>query len=571
MSIAIKNARGYRPHERTDAVERSMLNQNNKARQLMKSRRKMWFTVIGLACGVSIGIYIQPVISGDSPYEQMRKFQDVLYTVQKQYVDEVDTPKLVESAIVGMLNELDPHSVYIPAEQQKRVEEDFRGSFEGIGVEFDIVRDTITIVTPISGGPSEALGILAGDKMVRIDGENAVGMSRDDVPKKLRGPKGTHVEVTIVRPGTADSLIFDITRDKIPLYTVDAAFVDRNGTGYLALNRFAEPTYDEFMSNLEKMSKNGMKRLILDLRGNPGGYMDRAIRIADEFVSGGKEIVYTKSKRTGEREDYRSESGQRYENLPLIILLNAGSASASEIVAGAIQDLDRGLIVGETSFGKGLVQKQYPLSDGSAFRLTIARYYTPSGRLIQRPYDKGKESYYQLNGRHEDEEGDNLYHTQDLADSARPIFKTAGGRTVLGGGGITPDYVVKLDTLTPTAVDIIRKNLIWKYTEDYLSANGPKLRSDYGENFDRFEQEFTISDPMFSEFVAMAKKEGVKVKEEDLRVDAGTLKTRLKARLARSLWGNNAFYEVALEDDKQYQTALTLFPEATKIAKLARN
>ncbi len=537
----------------------------------MKSKRKMWFTVIALAFGVMIGIYIQPVVSGDSPYEQLTKFKDVLYTVQKQYVDDVSTPKLVEAAIVGMLDELDPHSVYIPAEQQKQVEEDFRGSFDGIGVEFDMVRDTITIVTAISGGPSEALGIQAGDKIIKIDGTSAIGISREDVPKKLRGPKGSHVVITVMRPGTPAPLVFDIARDKIPLFTVDAAFVDQDGTGYISLNRFAEPTYEEFLTNLERLKSEGMQRLILDLRGNPGGYMDRAISIVDEFIGGEQPIVYTKSERSGERDDYDSRDGQDFEKLPLIVLLNSGSASASEIVAGAVQDLDRGLIVGETSFGKGLVQKQFPLNDGSAFRLTIARYYTPSGRLIQRPYDKGKEDYYKAAAENEEEEGENIEHAHDIPDSTRPVFKTAAGRKVLGGGGITPDYVVKLDTLTPTAIDMIRKNLIWKFTEKYIGANGQTLRTQYGTNFTGYLRDFQITDQMFADLTAMAKAEGVTVKENELKADAGDLKNRLKARIARGIWGNAAFYQVALQDDKQYQKARTLFPEATKIAKLARN
>jgi len=533
----------------------------------MNSKRKMWFTILGLALGVLVGIYIQPSISGDSPYEQFRKFEQVFNQIQKSYVDNVDSPKLIEAAIGGMLEELDPHSVYIPAEQQKRVEEDFRGSFEGIGVEFDVVRDTITIVTAINGGPSEALGILAGDKIIKIDGKNAVGMKREDVPKKLRGTKGTHVIVTIFRPGSREVKDYDIQRDKIPLYTVDAAFVDEDGTAYLAINRFAEPTYDEFMANMDRLSRQGMKRLVLDLRGNPGGYMERAVRIVDEFISGGKEIVYTKSSRSEEREDYMSEDGQRYEKLPLIVLLNQGSASASEIVSGAVQDLDRGLVVGETSFGKGLVQKQYPLSDGSAFRLTVARYYTPSGRLIQRPYDKGKEAYYR-GAEHDEQEGDNIQHTQDVPDSTKPVYKTSNGRKVLGGGGITPDYVVKFDTLQITTRDIIRKNIIWDFTEKYINDHGQELRKKYGEDFQRFRKEFQITDQMFSQMLEMAKKKEVDVKQKDVEVDAFDLRIRLKSRIARGLWGNNAFYQIALEDDKQYQKAKTLFPEAMKISRL---
>ena len=533
----------------------------------MSSKRKMWFTIFGLAVGILVGIYIQPVISGDNIYEQVKKFQDVLYTVQKNYVEEVDTPKLVEAAIYGMLAKLDPHSIYIPAAQQKRVEEDFRGNFEGIGVEFDVIRDTITIVSPISGGPSEALGIMSGDKIVKIDDVNAVGMSRDDVPKKLRGPKGTQVSVMIVRSGAKDPIRFDIKRDKIPLYTVDASFVDESGTGYMAINRFAEPTYQEMMVNLERLGKIGMKRLILDLRGNSGGYMDRAIAMADEFLPGGRKIVYTKSERSEAEEVFTSEDGQAYEKVPLIVLIDQGSASASEIVAGAIQDLDRGLIVGETSYGKGLVQKQFPLSDGSAFRVTVARYYTPSGRLIQRPYDKGREEYYKSD-RPEEAEGDNVEHMTEIADSTRPIHRTSGGRKVLGGGGITPDFVVKHDTLTKTAIDIIRKNLIWEYVEGYMGRNGQRLRTKYAETFPTFLKDYQITDQMWSEFTKLARDKGVEIKENELAADATDMKNRLKARIARSIWGNNEFYQVALQNDKQYRRALTLFPEASRISKL---
>lgn len=553
------------PWKRRDEANPSTLNTDPS----MTRKKKMWFTVLGLAVGIIIGIRIEKLISGDSIYEQMEKFKTVLFLAQKNYVDEVETPKLVESAIVGMLNELDPHSIYIPAEQQKRVEEDFRGSFEGIGVEFDIVKDTITIVTPISGGPSEALGIQSGDKIVKIDSENAVGLAREDVPKRLRGPKGTRVVISIVRAGVKDPLVFDITRDKIPLYTVDAAFVDESGTGYMAINRFAEPTYDEMMKNLEKMSKEGMKRLILDLRGNPGGYMEKAIQMVDEFVGGGQKIVYTKSNRSPEADNYFAEEGQRYEKLPLIVMVNRGSASASEIVSGAIQDLDRGLVVGETSFGKGLVQRQFPLNDGSAFRLTIARYYTPSGRLIQRSYDKGKEAYYQMENRQEDSEGENIDHAHDTPDSSRPIFRTLGGRKVLGGGGITPDYVVKSDTLTRLEIDLARKNLFLKYVDQFLTANGQKLRTQYNGDFRGFNNGFQVSESMYNDFMKMAERDSVQFDAKQAAGHRDRLSLVLKARVARSLFGNNGYYEVILQGDKQYKKSLSLFPEASKIAKLS--
>lgn len=532
----------------------------------------MWFTVFGLAIGILVGIYIQPVVSGDSIYEQLNKFKDVLFTVEKYYVDDVDTPMLIESAISGMLGKLDPHSVYIPAEQQRRVEEEFRGSFEGIGIEFDIVRDTITVVTAISGGPSEALGILSGDKLVKIAGENAVGLDRTEIPEKLRGKKGTKVNVTIIRPGSPKPLEFSITRDEIPLYTVDAAFVDEQGTAYLKINRFADPTYDEMMDHLQKLSQNGMKRLVLDLRGNAGGYMERAVRMADEFIGGQHKIVYTKSTRNSEEEVFRSQTGQKYENVPLIVLVSPGSASASEILAGAVQDLDRGLIVGETTFGKGLVQKQFSLSDGSAFRLTIARYYTPSGRLIQRPYEEGFDEYYTMADRTDEEEGANLAHDHDKRDTTKPTFKTLSGRTVIGGGGITPDFIVKPDTLARESGswEIITKNVVWEYVEGYLSGEGSSLRTRYNGKFSDFLHNFEISDAMFQSFLKVAEGKNIKINRELLVQDEPLLKSRIKAHIARSIWGNNEFYQVALSQDKQYQKAKTLFPEAQKIAAAAK-
>ena len=539
---------------------------------MQRQSKKMWFTILGLALGILVGIYIQPLISGDSIYEQLNKFKDVLFTVEKYYVEDVDSPELVESAIAGMLNKLDPHSVYIPAEQQRRVEEDFRGSFEGIGIEFDVVRDTITVVSSISGGPSEALGIISGDKIVKIDGKDAIGIDRSEVPKKLKGKKGTTVEVTISRPGLDDPLELSITRDKIPLYTVAASFVEENGTGYLKINQFADPTYTEMMSHLEQLSNQGMKRLILDLRGNPGGYLERAVRMADEFIGGRHKIVYTKSARSDEEEIFRAHSGQSFEDLPLIILVSPGSASASEIMAGAIQDLDRGLVVGETTFGKGLVQKAFPLSDGSAFRLTVARYYTPSGRLIQRPYDNGRESYYALEGRDEGDEGANIDHTHDAKDTTKPTFETLGGRTVIGGGGIIPDYIVKPDTLNSKSGSwaVITKNVVWEYVESYMASNGSELRERYGKDFKRFLNEFVITPQMFEGFLKIGEEKDIKIDRTLIKEDASLLKNRIKARIARSIWGDSEFYQVALQVDKQYQKALVLFPEAEKIASLVR-
>ncbi|MCI0450229.1 MAG: S41 family peptidase, partial [Chlorobi bacterium] len=317
-----------------------------------------------VSIGILVGMKVDTVASDGDVFDNVKKFNEALTLVQKNYVDEVSTDKLTEAAIKGMLDQLDPHSTYITPEQLKRINEDFQGSFEGIGVEFDVVNDTITIVTPISGGPSEALGILAGDKIVKIDGVSSVGMSREDVPKKLRGPKGTKVTVSVYRAGMPELIDFEITRDKIPLYSVDASFMVTDEIGYVRVTRFSANTYDEFSKALGELKQSGMKKLVLDLRNNPGGYLDQAFKMASMFIERGKKIVYTKSRIPQYSEEYSSEGGE-YTKIPLVVMVNDGSASASEIVSGAIQDWDRGIIVGENTFGKGLVQRQYNLSDGS--------------------------------------------------------------------------------------------------------------------------------------------------------------------------------------------------------------
>jgi carboxyl-terminal processing protease len=338
----------------------------------------------------------------------------------------------------------------------------------------------------------------------------------------------------------------------------------------ISINRFAATTHSEFMEAATKLRAEGMKRLILDLRNNPGGYLDQAFRLADEFLKGGQKIVYTKGRRPEVDEDYFSGDGGNLENLPLIVMINGGSASASEIVSGAVQDLDRGLIVGDVSFGKGLVQQQYPLPDGSAYRLTISRYYTPSGRLIQRPYGD-KDKYYRGEGREDVEEGENIEHSQDSkksSDSTRPVFKTVSGRTVYGGGGITPDYVVKPDTITPLSVSIRRKNLFWEFTDTYLRGQGSSLRTTYKDNFSTFRKGFEVSEELLKEFRTLAESKEIQWNDTNYTTDKSYLKSMLKATIARSIFGNSGFYPIAYEDDKQIKKAVTLFPEAARIAKL---
>ena len=519
-----------------------------------------------LVIGIVAGMKIQNAISDDKVSDQVKKFADVLGITSRYYVDNIDTQKLTEAAIRGMLDELDPHSTYISQEQLKRVNEDFQGSFDGIGVEFDIINDTLTVVSPISGGPSEKLGILAGDKIVKIDGEACIKISREDVPKKLRGPKGTKVIVSIVRYGNNKVIDFEITRDKIPLYSVDASFMINSDVGYLRMSRFAATTYDEFMQAMNKLKGQGMKMLMLDIRGNPGGYLEQAFRISSEFIPKGKKIVFTKS-RTKEFEEVYNSTGGSFTELPLILLVNEGSASASEILAGAIQDLDRGLIVGETTFGKGLVQRQFDLFDGSAFRVTTARYYTPSGRLIQKPYEGGK---YMHSMKLDTLEGENIFHDKDMnntKDTTRPEYKTSKGRTVYGGGGITPDYFVKLDTLTSYTVQLRRLNLFYEFVENYLASNRKSIENNY-KTYIEFRDKFNVDDNMLSNLKELAGKRKVEFDNTAFNRDIDFIKISIKSQIARDLWGNEGNYAVFISNDEQVQKALSLFYEAIKLMKM---
>jgi carboxyl-terminal processing protease len=535
----------------------------------MKNKRFGYlFVITVLMLGIFSGIQIQKAISSDNLQEQIRKFNDVLSITKKFYVEEVDTQKLVEAAIRGMYDQLDPHSVYIPPKQLENVQEEFRGNFEGIGIEFQIINDTIVVVSPISGGPSEALGILAGDRIIKINNEVYVKITNDEVRNKLRGPKGTKVDITIYRPGIEGLLDFTIVRDKVPLYSVDAHFMIDFETGYISLSKFSETTFDEVKSAIDDLDKKGMKKLILDLRNNSGGYMNEAVKVSDLFVDGNKKIVFTKSRIREFVEEYNASRSFKYEKMPIVILVNNGSASASEIVSGAIQDWDRGLIVGETTFGKGLVQRQFELNDNSAIRLTISRYYTPVGRLIQRDYEKGvpKEEYYRASIRQDTIEGDNLEH-QTEKDTSKLIYKTPGGRSIYGGGGITPDFIIKSPPLTKYTSQLLRKNLFYQFILSYLDRNGKMIQSKY-QVFDSFKKSYTIDDKMFNDFINYGKSQGVEVVEDDLKADFEYIRARLKAQIARSYWRNEGWYPILLEIDPQFKKALLLFPEAEKLAKL---
>jgi carboxyl-terminal processing protease len=530
-----------------------------------------------VSVGAFFGILLNTAISGDNLFEQMKKFQYVYNMAYRNYVIEKTPEELSEAAIKGLLGSLDVHSVYIDKKGMEKVTENFSGEYEGIGIEFDIVEDTIIVVSPISGGPSEELGILAGDKIVKIEGDDAIGLTRQKVPELLKGPKGTKVSVDIFRDGDKQLHHFDIIRDKIPIETVDASYMIGDDIGYISVNRFAATTHDEMMKAARKLKAEGMKKLILDLRYNPGGYLQQAFFVADEFLKGGDTIVYTKGRRPEFDDMYQSTDNGELEDIPLIVMINEGSASASEIVSGSMQDLDRGLIVGETSYGKGLVQRQYDIGDGSAFRLTIAYYYTASGRSIQRPF-QNQEEYRKMVGRLELNEGNNLQHNlEELMKEKKinmdsiPIFHTRKGRKVLGGGGITPDYIVKQDTsrLTESVAKMRAKRIFYDYVYEFLRTSaGASFKAKYENNFKDFNKNYNITDDMIERVVEIAKAKEIDVKDEDVKKDKEFLKVTIKATLAKIIWDRNHQIQITSVLDRQLKKAVTLFDEAIQLSNM---
>jgi carboxyl-terminal processing protease len=534
----------------------------------MDNKLKIPLLIILFTAGIVLGIQLEKILSGDKMQDELQKLNEVLSYTEKYYLEDVDTLKLVDAAINGIMDELDPHSFYIPSDDFTSIEESFRGDFEGIGIEFQVVNDTLTVVAPISGGPSESLGILPGDRILKIEGEYCIGITNEEVRQKLRGKAGTKVKISVLRSGVQNLIEYEIIRDKIPIYSVDVKLMLDEKTGYVSVSRFAENTLDELQAALIELKESGMKQLILDLRGNPGGYLSQAVDIADLFIDGKKKIVYTKGRREDTNEEFFASVPSAYESIPLIILINDGSASASEIVAGAVQDWDRGLIVGETSFGKGLVQRQFTLSDNSAIRLTISEYYTPSGRLIQRDYKNKKniEEYY--NGITDNEnDAQNINHEVEK-DSTKVIYKTEGGRNVFGGGGITPDFIIKTESLSDFTSELLRNNIFYQYTLNFIGSQGSSLINLYGNDLKKFNSDFNFSESELSKFAAFAQSKGVIFNYADFRTDLEYIAARLKAQLARNYWKNEGWYTVILSVDNQLKEALNLFDEAKELANL---
>lgn len=516
---------------------------------------------------ILVGIYLGLQLNNFIPSKQnlqIKKLENVLKYTENFYIDTLKREKLVEDAIRGMLSNLDPHTVYITPTEQLASEEEFRGYFEGIGIEFQILKDTVVVVSPITGGPSELVGIMSGDRIIQINGKSCVGFTNEQVIKTLRGKKGTKVEIAVYRPSLKKIINFKITRDTINLYSVDASLMYDKEIGYINLTRFAETSTDEMLNALKKLTSLGMKKLVLDLRNNPGGFLEQAYQIADLFIDDNKMIVYTKGRIKEFDEVYKAQKTYPYEKIPLIILVNKGSASASEIVAGAVQDWDRGLIVGETTFGKGLVQRQILLPDKSAVRITIAKYYTPSGRAIQRDY-KDKKKYYEDILVRDELDTNNLNHDAEKNNS-KEIFNTKNGRKVYGGNGITPDIIVENRKDSEFSIELRKNNIYYLYVRNYMDKYGEALRKKYLNNLPKFLKEFNFSENDMRDFIKYALSQKIKYNSADYEKDKNIIKIRLKAFVARELFKDEGWYSTLLQKDRQFQNAIQHFSEAESLA-----
>lgn len=525
----------------------------------------------GLLALFTFFLSVSATAQNNDPKATTEKFNTLLYYIERMYVDSVNSQELVEKAIVHMLEELDPHSVYISKEELAAANEPLQGNFEGIGIQFNILKDTIFVVATIAGGPSEKLGIMAGDKIITVDGKNVAGINinNQDVMGMLKGPKGTTVKVELKRAGVKKLLDFDIVRDKIPIYSVDASYMIDDQIGYVKVNRFAKTTMVELREALVKLKSEGMTSLVLDLQGNGGGLLNTAIEMADEFLTDNRLLVYTEGRSFPKDETFSHRQGL-FEKGRLVVLIDEGSASASEIVSGAIQDWDRGLIVGRRSFGKGLVQRPVELPDGSAVRLTVQKYYTPSGRCIQKPYDEGIEAY-QKEKFERFETGELLSLDKlDFPDSLK-YTTNIQKRTVYGGGGILPDIFVPIDTTYSSEYfnDMLRKGAMNQYALTWVDQNREMLSAKY-KSSEEFVKTFEVSRDITDGLVKYVDKEGVPFVKEDWDRSFEAIKIRMKALIGRNLYDYNVFYEVINHLSPAYVKAISVLHDGTfEKAKLA--
>ena len=499
--------------------------------------------------------------SDNSP---LRKLQFTEVAINNLYVDSVDVQKLVEDAIRGMLDKLDPHSAYLTPKEVKEANEPLNGNFEGIGVQFNMMDDTLMVIQPVTKGPSEKVGIIAGDRIVSVNDTAIAGvnMSKEEIMKRLRGPKGTKVHLGVIRSGIKDKLQFTVVRDKIPVHSIDATYMIRPGIGYIRIGNFGAQTYDEFIESLEKLRAQGMRDLILDLQENGGGYLKAAVDIADEFLQRGDLIVYTEGRMTS-RSEYRAHGNGKFSEGKVVVLVDSYTASAAEIVTGAIQDQDRGIVVGRRTFGKGLVQRPIDLPDGSMIRLTVAHYYTPSGRCIQKPYTKGAGKDYAMDMQNRLKSGE-LTNADSVhfADSLK--YETLRKhRTVYGGGGVMPDYYVPLDTTIYTHFhrELAAKSIIIQQNLRFVDNHRKELKKQW-TSFDDFKQNYEVPQSLVDDVLAEGKKQKVEPKDDaELEKTLPYLRLQLKALIARDLWDMSEYFSVFNENSAIVKKALEVIKD----------
>ena len=520
--------------------------------------RKLIIAAVALLAAGTASAQMRLNLGDDSP---MRKLQIAEMAITNLYVDSVDEQKLAEDGIRGMIEKLDPHSAYSTAKETKSMNEPLQGSFEGIGVQFNVVQDTLLIIQPVTNGPSEKVGILAGDRIVTVNDSSIAGvkMEKEEIMRRLRGPKGTKVKLGIVRRGIGEVLTFTVVRDKIPVKTLDAVYMIRPQVGYIRIGSFGATTYEEFMEGVNKLKGQGMKDLILDLQENGGGYLQAAVMIANEFLQKNDLIVYTQGRRA-ERQEYRAEGNGRLLSGKVLVLVNEFSASAAEIVTGALQDQDRAEVVGRRSFGKGLVQRPIEFKDGSMMRLTIAHYYTPSGRCIQKPYKKGDMLDYEMDLDNRYKHGE-LYSADSIhfADSLK-YSTIRKHKVVYGGGGIMPDYFVPLDTMQYTSLHrkLAAKSIIINANLKYVDNNRNMLKKKY-PTFDQFRAKFEVPQSMIDDILKEGEKQKIKPKNEaELKQTIPFLKMQLKALVARDIWDMSEYFAIANETNDIVKKAVGL-------------
>ena len=521
-------------------------------------KKYLFIALLAFLAVTSASAQLRIKMGKNSPIEKLGRAE---IAITNLYVDSVDENKLVEDAIRGMLEKLDPHSSYATAKETKAMNEPLNGSFDGIGVQFNMVDDTLLVIQPVVNGPSEKVGIIAGDRIVAVNDTaiSGVKMSKEEIMKRLRGPKGTTVNLTIVRRGIKDKLIFKVKRDKIPVTTMDAAYMIRPGIGYIRLGSFGLTSYKEVTTAMDSLKKVGMKDLIFDLEDNGGGYLQAAAQIANEFLQKGDLIVYT-SGRAAPRQEYKAQANGRWRKGKVVVLTNEFTASAAEIVSGAIQDQDRGVVVGRRTFGKGLVQRPLTFDDGSEIRLTIAHYYTPSGRCIQKPYKKGDRLDYAMDLDNRYKHGE--FTNQDsihLSDSLK-YYTLRKHRVVYGGGGIMPDYFVPLDTTKYTKMhrQLAAKSIVINHSLKFIDAHRKELKSQY-KDFNKFLATYEVPSSLIEAIIDEGKKEKIEPKDEaELVQTKKYLAVQLKALVARDIWDMSQYFQVWNETNEIVQRAVQL-------------